>query len=128
MTPLEVLGWTERLAREFEPFAARGFLPARVASEHKHIYRVLTDDGEHLARVSGSLRHRATTAVEYPAVGDWIALRLRPGEPTASIRSILPRRSRFSRKVAGDVTQEQVVAANIDTVFLAMGLDENYNV
>jgi ribosome biogenesis GTPase / thiamine phosphate phosphatase len=127
MPSLETLGWTDRLAAEFEPFAARGHLPARVASEHKHIYRVLTADAEHLARVAGGLRHRATSAVEYPAVGDWVALRVRAGEPRASIQAVLSRRSRFSRKVAGDVTQEQVVAANIDTVFLAMGLDENYN-
>lgn len=127
MTRLEALGWNERLAREFEPYAARGFVPARVASEHKHIYRVLTADAEHLARVAGSLRHRAVSAVEYPAVGDWVVLRLRPGDPRASIRTILPRRSRFSRKVSGDLTQEQVVAANIDTVFLAMGLDLNYS-
>jgi ribosome biogenesis GTPase len=127
MTPLEALGWNERLAREFEPFAARGDLPARVASEHKHLYRVVTAEGESLARVAGSLRHRATSAVEYPAVGDWVALRMRAGEPRSSIRSILQRRSRFSRKVAGDLTQEQVVAANIDTVFLAMGLDANFS-
>jgi ribosome biogenesis GTPase / thiamine phosphate phosphatase len=127
MPLLETLGWTERLAAEFEPFGAKGHLPGRVSSEHKHIYRVLAADGEHLARVAGGLRHRAESAVEYPAVGDWIALRVRPGEPVGSIQAVLPRRSRFSRKVAGDVTQEQVVAANIDTVFLAMGLDENYN-
>jgi ribosome biogenesis GTPase / thiamine phosphate phosphatase len=127
MTLLEALGWNDRLAREFEPFGARGYVAARIASEHKHIYRVLTADGEHLARVSGGLRHRAQAAVEYPAVGDWVALRIRAGDPRPSIRSILTRRSRFSRKVAGDLTQEQVVAANIDTVFLAMGLDANYN-
>jgi ribosome biogenesis GTPase / thiamine phosphate phosphatase len=127
MTSLEGLGWNDRLADEFEPHAARGLVAARVVSEHKHIYRVASAEGERLARVAGSLRHRAAAAVEYPAVGDWVAIRLRPGDERASIRSILTRRSRFSRKVAGDVTQEQVVAANIDTVFLAMGLDANYN-
>jgi ribosome biogenesis GTPase len=128
MTSLEALGWSDRLEAEFSPFAERGFVPGRVASEHKHLHRVLTREGERLAKVSGGLRHRAESAVEYPAVGDWVALRVRDGEPRSSIYSILARRSRFSRKVAGDLTQEQVVAANIDTVFLAMGLDENYNV
>lgn len=126
-TSLETLGWNDRLAQEFEPFARRGLVPARVGLEHKHIYRVLTEEGERLARLAGRLRHRATASVEYPAVGDWVALRATPGEVRTSIQWILPRRSRFSRKVAGDLTQEQVVAANIDTVFLAMGLDENYN-
>lgn len=127
MTSLETLGWNDHLAGDFEPFGVKGFVPGRVALEHKHLYRVLTPDGEHLARVAGRLRHRASTAVEYPAVGDWVALRVRPGETRASVQAILPRRSKFSRKVAGDVTQEQVVAANIDTVFLAMGLDDNFN-
>lgn len=127
MTTLETLGWNDRLAQEFAPFAARELAPARVALEHKHIYGVLTEEGDRLARVAGRLRHRATAAVEYPAVGDWVALRVTPGEARASIHAVLPRRSRFSRKVAGDLTQEQVVAANIDTVFLATGLDQNYN-
>lgn len=127
MTILETLGWNERLAREFEPHAARGLVPGRVVLEHKHIYRVLTEEREVLARVAGGMRHRANTPVEYPAVGDWVALRITPGEPRVSIRAILPRRSRFARKVAGDLTREQVVAANIDTVFLATGLDQNFN-
>ena len=127
MTPLEALGWNDRLTAEFAPSAEKGLRPGRVSLEHKHIYRVLTQDGEVLARLAGRIRHRATASAEYPAVGDWVALRTRPGDPRASIQSILTRRSRFSRKVSGDHTQEQVVAANIDTVFLATGLDEDYN-
>ena len=61
------------------------------------------------------------------AVGDWVAVRPTPGEATATIEAILPRRSKFSRKVAGELTEEQIVAANIDTVFLVMGLDGDYN-
>jgi ribosome biogenesis GTPase len=124
---LDALGWNDRLAGEFERFSARGLIPGRVSLEHKHIYRILTGHEERLARLAGGLRHRATAAIEYPAVGDWVAVRLRPGEARGSIQAILPRRSRFSRKVAGDLTQEQVVAANIDTVFLATGLDHNFN-
>ncbi len=128
MWSLQTLGWNEDFARAFEPFAREHVLPGRVALEAKHIYRVFTEQGELLAKAAGGLRHRAETAVDYPAVGDWVALRLRPGEPRASIQHILPRRSRFSRKVAGDLTREQVVASNIDTVFLTMGLDGDYNV
>jgi ribosome biogenesis GTPase len=127
MTPLAELGWDEGWRTAFEAFASRGLAPGRVVLEHKHIYRVATEEGERLARLAGRLRHRAAAAVEYPAVGDWVALRTVAGEVRSSIQAILPRRSRFSRKVAGDLTQEQVVAANIDTVFLATGLDENYN-
>jgi ribosome biogenesis GTPase / thiamine phosphate phosphatase len=128
MVALESLGWNDRFARAFEPHAAPGVVPGRVSLEHQHIYRVLTREGEALARVAGRLRHEASASVEYPAVGDWVSLRTRPGDPRPTILAILPRQSRFSRKVAGDTTREQIVAANIDTVFLAMGLDADFNV
>jgi ribosome biogenesis GTPase len=124
---LATLGWNDRFAQAFEGMARENVIPGRVALEHKHIYRVFTQRGERLARAAGRLRHQASTPMEYPAVGDWVAVRLNPGETRGSILQVLPRTSRFSRKVAGDVTQEQVVAANIDTVFLAMGLDADYN-
>jgi ribosome biogenesis GTPase len=127
MPALEILGWTDRFAGAFQAHAAPDVIPGRVALEHQHIYRVLSERGEHLARVAGKLRHEASTAVEYPAVGDWVALRSRPGELRSTIFAILPRRSRFSRKVAGDTTREQIVAANIDTVFLTTGLDEDFS-
>jgi ribosome biogenesis GTPase len=127
MPALDVLGWTDRFASAFQAHAAPDVIPGRVALEHQHIYRVLSEWGEHLARVAGKLRHEASTSVEYPAVGDWVALRARPGELRSTILAILPRRSRFSRKVAGDATREQIVAANIDTVFLATGLDADFS-
>ena len=127
MPALDVLGWTDRFASAFQAHAAPDVVPGRVALEHQHIYRVLSERGEHLARVAGKLRHEASTSVEYPAVGDWVALRARPGELRSTILAILPRRSRFSRKVAGDTTREQIVAANIDTVFLTTGLDADFS-
>ena len=125
---LRRLGWDERLAEAFAPHAAAGLVPARVALEHTHIYRVLTAEDELLARVSGRLRHRAGTRGDFPAVGDWVAIE--PASPTggdARIRAVLPRTSRFSRRAAGDPTEEQIVAANIDTVFLVAGLDGDFN-
>jgi ribosome biogenesis GTPase len=124
---LTALGWTPQLDDAFAPFAADGLEPARVALEHTHIYRVFTGAGEFLARVSGRLRHRAEHRVDFPAVGDWVAIdRSAPGEE-ATIHAVLPRSSRFSRRAAGDVTEEQIVAANIDVVFLVTGLDGDYN-
>ena len=125
---LHTLGWSDHFAQAFEPLSRPNVIPGRVALEHKHIYRLFTEQGERLARAAGRLRHRASAPVEYPAAGDWVAVRLNPGEARGAILHILPRTSRFSRKVAGELTQEQVVAANIDTVFLAMGLDADYNV
>ena len=123
---LESLGWNETVARAFQPLEAPDVIPGRVALESKHIYRILTEQGELLAKVAGRLRHEAVGPTEYPAVGDWVAVRLR-GKERALVLTVLPRRSWFSRKVPGDVTLEQVVAANIDTVFLATGLDANFN-
>jgi len=124
---LTALGWTPGLAEAFAPHAVEGFVPARVALEHTHIYRVLTEGGEWLARVSGRLRHQAAGRVDFPAVGDWVALEPPVEGADARIRAVLPRRSRFSRRAAGDPTEEQIVAANIDTVFLVSGLDGDFN-
>jgi ribosome biogenesis GTPase len=121
---LHELGWDEEWARAFAPHAAAGLIPARVAIEFNYLYRLYAEAGELQAQHAGRLRHQATSL---SAVGDWVAARRTPGEQTATIEAILPRRSKFSRKVAGEVTEEQVVAANVDTLFLVMGLDGDYN-
>jgi len=125
---LEDLGWDEQRAAAFEPWAARGgHEPARVAVEFNHLYRLYVEGGELEAAVSGRLRHHAASRGELPAVGDWVVARRRSQEDRASIVHVLPRRSRFSRKVAGGVTDEQVVAANVDVVFLVMALDADFS-
>jgi ribosome biogenesis GTPase len=127
MPALEDLGWSTRLAAAFEPYAESGLRPARVSLEHTHIYRVLSEEGEALARVSGRLRHHAASRAEFPAVGDWVGIDPAREDGMVRIRVVLPRASRFSRRAAGDRTEEQVVAANIDTVFLVAGLDADFN-
>jgi ribosome biogenesis GTPase len=120
-------GWDDAWARLFAARAPVDTIPARVTIEFNHIYRVATADGELQAQLAGRLRHQAAGRHELAAVGDWVALRRTAQERAGLIEAILPRRSKFSRKAAGDVTEEQVVAANIDTVFLVMGLDRDYN-
>jgi ribosome biogenesis GTPase len=87
----------------------------------------MTAGGELLARVSGRLRHQALTRSDYPAVGDWVAIEPAATSGDARILAVLPRRSKFSRRAAGDPTEEQIVAANIDSVFLVAGLDGDFN-
>ena len=123
----DALGWTPDLTQAFAPFAAEGLVPARVAVEHQHLYGLYTADGERLADVSGQLRHHARSRLDFPVAGDWVVVRSRVGEDRATIQAILPRKSLFSRKAAGDETDEQTLAANIDIVFLVMGLDRDYN-
>ena len=124
---LTALGWGPTFSEAFGPYAAKGLVPGRVALEHTHIYRVMTEAGESLARVSGRLRHQASNRADFPAVGDWVVLESPEHGGDARIIAVLPRQSRFSRRAAGDPTEEQVVAANIDTVFLVAGLDGDFN-
>lgn len=124
---LDELGWDAEWARLFAPYAAEGLVPARVAIEFNYIYRLYAESGELQAQHAGRMRHQAEGRTQLSAVGDWVAALPTPGEASATIEAVLPRRSRFSRKVAGETTEEQIVAANIDTVFLVMGLDGDYN-
>lgn len=126
MTLLVRLGWNDRFASAFEDHARLGRVPGRVVLEHTHIYRVASETHEVLARVSGRLRHQATGRPDFPGVGDWVALEL-VASGDSRIHAVLPRFSKFSRRAAGDVTEEQVIAANIDVVFLVGGLDRDFN-
>ena len=127
MNDLAAYGWDQTLADSFAGHRQRGLTPGRVSLEHTHIYRVIAEDGELLGRVAGRLRHRAEARTAFPAVGDWVAMELAAHGPEARIHAVLPRKSRFSRRSAGEATEEQIVAANIDTVFLVGGLDHNFN-
>src|SRR5688572_9034055 len=121
---LAQLGWNETFAGAFERWADKPDVePARVVIEFNHIYRVWTHDAELEATVAGRLRHHAGRRSELPAVGDWVVVRRRRAGDQAVIVAVLSRRSWFSRKMAGNVTDEQVVAANIDVAFIVMALD-----
>lgn len=74
------------------------------------------------------MRHLAIRREDYPAVGDWVVVSVREEEQRATIHAVLPRKSKFSRKVAGQVTEEQIVATNVDTVFLVTALNLDFNV
>jgi ribosome biogenesis GTPase / thiamine phosphate phosphatase len=122
-------GWDAQRATEFTPWAdSAGVEPGRVLVEFNHIFRVRLEHAELEVTTAGRLKHQATSRSELPAVGDWVVVRRRSGGESGDIVAILPRRSRFSRKVAGAVTDEQVVAANIDVAFIVMGLDGDFNV
>lgn len=124
---LEQLGWDDFFAQAFAPHAAAGCLPARVTLELKGYFEVTAESGARLGECAGKFAHGTRTAADYPAIGDWVAITPLPGDDTrATIHAILPRRTKFSRKAAGEQEVEQVVAANVDTVFLVTGLDGNY--
>jgi ribosome biogenesis GTPase len=126
-TTLRALGWTDALAAAFAPLARGALVPGRVVLEHNHVYRVRTAAGELLAETAGRIKYQATGRRQLPAVGDWVAIHPDPSGGRSLIRAILPRRSWFSRRAAGRETEEQIVAANIDTVLLVFGLDKPVN-
>ena len=124
---LDAFGWGPFFSEAFAPFEKEGLVPGRVTREHRGLYRAQAEDGEWVAELAGRLRHEARGRADLPAVGDWVALR-RPAQGLrATIQGVLPRRSRFARKMAGEEHDAQVAAANVDTVFLVTGLDRDYN-
>ena len=100
----------------------------RVLSQEKDLYRLITSKGECLARVSGKFRYETVCTSDFPAVGDFVMVDHICEASPAIIHILLPRKSVFIRKAAGTGHTEQVVAANIDTVFLCMALNNDFNV
>jgi ribosome biogenesis GTPase / thiamine phosphate phosphatase len=127
MTKLESIGMTSDITNNFEEYKQKGFELGRIALEHKHMYRVWLEDGEYLCTLAGKLTYEAVDREDLPAVGDWVAVKTSAGEKKGTIQGILPRKSKFSRKAAGMVTEEQIVAANIDTVFIVNSLNDDLN-
>ena len=121
------LGWDSSFQNHFKSWEMPGFVPARVVSELKNSYRVYSQYGALSAKISGKMRYEVEVRDQYPAVGDWVVVKLEPNKRKGVIQAILPRKSKFSRKVAGARTEEQVVAANVDTVFIVSGLDGGRN-
>jgi ribosome biogenesis GTPase len=125
------LGWSEKLATAFGPHAILGRRPGRIVVEHRGGYGVWTlvagRATESSATVSGRYRFEAGGPVDFPAVGDWVAIDGSPADGALTIHAVLPRRSAFARLAAGRRTEEQVVAANIDVVFVAMAFDGDFN-
>jgi len=116
---LNDLGWDDGFAASLEPYD--NCIPGRVSAQHRGEYDVLTRAGEQRARVTGKLRHEAASSADLPAVGDWVALR------EQSIQGVLPRRSAFQRKVNLGAAEAQVLAANLDSIFVVTGLDADFS-
>jgi ribosome biogenesis GTPase / thiamine phosphate phosphatase len=124
---LTKLGWNAELDQQFTPHRAKGMVPARVAVEDKHFFRVWTAEAELLAQVSGKCIHEARRSnSRLPKVGDWVAVKLVANEEKAVIHAILPRRTRLSRKIGHGAT-EHILATNIDTAFLVTAADASFD-
>jgi ribosome biogenesis GTPase len=123
---LQSLGWNARLEAASQVFSGSDLRPMRVAREDRDRYTLLTPEGAVPGVLTGRYRHEARSRAGMPTVGDWVMAHHGSGSP-ATIAALLPRASAFMRKVAGETTEEQVVAANIESVFLVCGLDGDFN-
>ena len=119
------LGWSADLAdrhRTFFPELCAG----RISAEHRDAYRLLTPQDDIPAQISGQLRHRALSRRDLPAVGDWVVFS-RDDPNHATIRGIFARNTIVTRRAAGTAIEEQIIAANVDSLFLVSGLDGDFN-
>lgn len=124
---LTTFGWGKFFESHFQPYAANGYASGRVALEHKHFYRVYSECGEVRGEIAGRLRHDVLDRGDLPVAGDWVVIRPCPESGRVKIHAVLPRKSKFTRKVAGVRTEKQIVASNIDTVFLVTSLNQDFN-
>lgn len=127
MYDLTTLGWDDDRAREFQPHAALGLEPGRVAIQHRGAYDILTAEGDVRCDVRGKLFEAAESPADLPAVGDWVAFARRDDGAAGTIDAVLARRTRFSRKQAWQAAEEQVLAANVDVIFIVTSLNEDLN-
>jgi len=111
----------------FRATASEGARPGRILSEHKGKYRLGSEKGEIWAEVAGKF-YQSVRRSDFPVTGDFVTARLPEGDGPAIIQAVLPRKTAFVRKAAGDKVEEQVVAANVDSVFLVSALDHDFNV
>ena len=124
---LEDFGWSPFFQEQFQKLSSPGSIPARVISEFKNSFQVFCEHGIFTAEIAGKMRYQDEAQNNYPAVGDWVVIKPLVEEQKGTIQAVLPCKSKFSRKTAGELTREQVVSANVDTVFIVSGLDGGRN-
>ncbi len=123
---LDALGWSGQRQTEFDVHAANGLIPGRVVSEHRSYFRVAIDSGEVSAQITGRLRNAAVQRSDLAGVGDFVALRPAAGDGDATIEAVLRRTSALVRKASGE-ERPQLLAANVDVVFIVTAPDGDFN-
>ena len=123
---LEAFGWNGRWQDKFEAHSGEGLVPARVVGEHRSHYRVATEAAELSAGTTGQMRHASVQRSDLPGVGDFVAVKLPEGDSPATIEVVLLRTSALIRKASGK-SDPQLLAANIDVVFIVTALGGDFN-
>lgn len=117
-------GLSERFINE--SYLYEDLTVGRIVSQNKSLYKAVTDKGERSAQISGKFRYNASSVTDYPAVGDYVMMDVHD-DNNAIIHHVLTRKSVFIRKAAGTSNDNQVVAANIDTIFICMAVNNDFN-
>jgi len=120
-------GWNSYFEAFWHGGDWKNAVPARVVAQQRKFWRIAGDFGECWAEASGKLRLAADEGADWPAVGDWVVVEIHGAGTPAMIQEVLPRRSKFVRKMAGKKMEEQVIAANVDTALLVSALDGDFN-
>ncbi len=120
-------GWVQYRKMDVNRFLSPGQSIARVTAVFRDHCLLFLSDGERMGQVTGRFRHLVQDSALFPAVGDWVVVEC-PDEGLALIHEVLPRRSVLSRAQAGRATEEQVLAANVDVMFVMTAFDEDFNV
>lgn len=122
------LGLSERYTQEATMYEENLYI-ARVSVQHRDIYKVITENEEILAEISGKMHYSSKSNAYYPAVGDWVLVdRATDQNGNAIIHHILTRKSCFERKTVGEKIDSQIIATNIDTVLICMSLNNDFNI
>jgi ribosome biogenesis GTPase len=137
---LKKLGFDDFFKTHFDIYEGKGYIPARVISQQKNNYLICFEDGIANAKLAGKFLYNASIKKDFPTVGDWVAVKLSENDSQAIIHAVLTRKTAFARKqpisggrkikngiIVGGSTEEQVIASNVDTVFIVSGMDDNFN-
>ncbi|KGE17362.1 ribosome small subunit-dependent GTPase A [Paenibacillus wynnii] len=130
---IEQYGWNQSWSSKWSQIESnnnedKGLVPGRIVGDFGSKFRVMTEAGEIWGELAGKLRFELSHSGGYPAIGDWVALTLLDAGDHAIVHCVVPRHSVISRQAAGNVTAEQIIAANVDTLFLVSALNDDYNV
>ena len=118
---LNLYGWDDIRKQEISGHENSGLVPGRIISSSRGIYSIVIKSGDAKAELSGSFRYKAISNLDYPVVGDFVMVREEPG--LCIVDQVLRRKSLLKRKAPGETAEEQILAANLDYVFLVFGLD-----
>lgn len=134
-------GWNATFEEYFKPFKQKGLKAGRVTSQKKDNYLVTVEGKSITAKITGKFRYNAQLNKDFPAVGDWVVYEIKENNKHAFIHAILPRENAYVRKlpisggrkfkkgiIEGGKTEEQVIASNINTAFIVISLDNNFEI